>query len=241
MKKTFYTLVVNNYEPEMTKLTFPLMQRYADKIQADFVCIKDRKWPDLPPVVEKFQIYDLAEERGDDWSIYFDADTLIHPNLFDVTAVLTKDTTCSNGRDFIPIRWRPNRYFLRDGRWEGKGNWCAIASDWCRDYWNPDEIKNFDRWVEDIHPTVYELNTVVKRDHLIDDLFISINIAKFGLKHVLIPQLCQKYGAQPVQFPPDVDQPQGGWGFYLWHKYTIPPEQKIIEMKKVIQFWGVTI
>jgi hypothetical protein len=59
MKKTLYTLSVNDkhpgqdFEPEITALTFPLMRKYAHKIGADFHVIRERKHPDMPPVYEK--------------------------------------------------------------------------------------------------------------------------------------------------------------------------------------------
>ena len=62
--KTLYTLACNDYAPKICELTFPLMERYAKKIGAEFFIIKSRKFPDLPPVYEKFRIYDLAKERG---------------------------------------------------------------------------------------------------------------------------------------------------------------------------------
>jgi len=45
IKKTLYTLCVNDYEPQITALTFPLMRNYADKIEADFYVIKKTSMP----------------------------------------------------------------------------------------------------------------------------------------------------------------------------------------------------
>ena len=68
IKKTIYTLALKGYAPELTSVTFPLMRKYAEKIEADFVVIEDRKFPDYYVTYEKFQIYEMAKERGDDWS-----------------------------------------------------------------------------------------------------------------------------------------------------------------------------
>jgi hypothetical protein len=209
MKKTIYTLSVNNYEPEITSMTFPFMQRYAKKIGADFVVIKDRKFPDYPIPFEKFQIYDLSKERGDDWSIFFDADTLIHPDFWDITTSVHKDTTISGmTSDFTPIRFRPDAIFQRDGRWIGKGNWFMVASDWCRDVWAPLDITK-EEAISNITVTMEEAKTGMKSDHLLDDYAVSRNIARFGLKHVLLSQIQNSMGLQG--------------GAFLLHWYIAPP------------------
>jgi hypothetical protein len=221
--KTLFTLCVDDYEPDITALTFPLLRQYADKIDAKFHVISERKFPDYPPVYEKFQIYSLANS---DWNIYFDADTLIHPDFFDVTAVLAKDTTCSYGSDFTPHRFKPDMYFSRDARWIGKGNWCMIASDWCVDVWRPLTDLTMDEAVGRIYPTRDELAAGVDAAHLIDDFLVSRNISMFGLKHVLIPDIIAHYQAE-ASIP------------LLWHQYLMPPEQKVVMMRKALAGWGV--
>ena len=83
IKKTLYTLNIGDYAPEIRALTFPLLRGWADKIGADFHVIEERKFPDWPIVYEKLQIYELGQ--GNDWNIFADADTLVHPEMFDVT------------------------------------------------------------------------------------------------------------------------------------------------------------
>jgi hypothetical protein len=190
MNKTLYTLNIGNYEPDITSLTFPLFRRYAEKIGADFHIITERKFPDMPVVYEKFQIFELGQRHKNEWNIFFDADTLISPDFWDVTLLLNKDTTCSGmASDFVPQRFRPDRYFCRDGRLIGKGNWCMIASDWCIDVWRPLDDMTLNEAVKNITPTQNEINNGVKPDHLIDDYVVSRNIAKYGLKHILISEL----------------------------------------------------
>ena len=223
MKKTIFTLSVDNYAPEITELTFPLINQYADKIGADFAIITDRKFPDLPPVYEKIQLYELSREN--DWTIFLDADTLVHPDFPDITPLLHKDTVCFHGKDFAPVRWRYNNYFLRDGRNIGACNWFAIASDWCSDLWHPLEVP-FDEAVQNIFPTLEERNTVVKRTHLIDDYLLSYNIARYGLKHKLIIDLLAQNDMRSAS--------------YLWHEYIMDIDQKVVMMKKVLKAWGLT-
>jgi hypothetical protein len=230
-KKTVYTLSVNDYAPNITKLTFPLLKRWAKKIGADFHVIDKRVFDKkYPPVYEKFQIFELAKQHKNDWNIFFDADTLMHPDFWDITEVITKDITVSNGTDFSPIRFKPDKYFRRDGRFIGKGNWCMIASDWCTDIWEPLDEKNditLEQAVEHIVPTAQESGTVVERSHLIDDFVVSRNIAKYGLKHVLIRDLEKARGVTETGL--------------LWHEYRVPNDQKEIYMKRQLMGWAAQI
>lgn len=224
MKKTIYSLSVNDYAPEVTEITFPLIARWADKIGAEFKIIDSREFPDMPPVYEKIQLYELSKES--DWTIFLDADTLVHPDLPDITSMVNKDTVVFHGKDYASMRWRMDEYFLRDGRYIGACNWFAVASDWCSDLWHPLDVP-FDDAVKNIFPTVEELNTVVVRDHLIDDYLLSRNIARYGLKHATIKELMAQVGLSSVG--------------YLWHDYLITAEQKAVKMKQICKTWGLKI
>jgi hypothetical protein len=238
MIKRIYTLSISDspegYAPELRKLTYPLLKNYAHKIGAEFFEINKRKFtaenPDLPPVYEKFQIYEIAKEYPADWHIFIDADALIHPEFPDVTAIIPKDTVMFHSKDFVPIRFRPDKYFLRDGRMIGEGNWFAVASDWCTDLWHPldkDDITP-EEAVENIFPTVLEASTVIKRNHLIDDWLVSRNIARYGLKHQLMSDfLMSKFGFNTSLF--------------LHHEYTQTIEEKEIRMKARLQQWGIGV
>ena len=221
MRKTIYTLNIGNYAPEIRELTYPLMKRYAHKIGAEFFEITERKWPELPPVYEKFQIYELGREHKNDWNIYLDADALVHPEFPDITSLLNKDMVCFHWKDFAPIRFRYDNVFLRDGRNIGEGNWFAIASDWCLDLWHPLDDITFDQACDNIFPTVLEAKTVIKRDHLIDDYLVSRNIARYGLKHCTILEELQKIGIQSFN--------------YLFHEYVNTVEEKVVFMKNLLE------
>lgn len=222
MKKTVYSLAVDGYAPEITGITFPLIDRYAEKIGAEFAIITDRKYPDMPPVYEKMQLHELSKEN--DWTIYIDADALVNPEMPDITPLLNKDTVCFHGKDFASIRWRYDKYFWRDGRNIGACNWFAIASDWCSDLWHPLQVP-FEEAVQNIFITNEERNTVVIREHLIDDYLLSHNIARYGLKHTTIRELLLKNNVVSEM--------------YLWHDYLIDIDQKVAKMKQVLQQWGV--
>jgi Methyltransferase domain len=224
LKKTIFVLNVDNYAPEVTELTYPLIKHYADKIGADFFEITERKYPQYPPVYEKMQIYELAQKMGNDWNIYIDSDTLIHPDFFDVTNFIKKDTVVHNGADMANNRWRYDKYFIRDGRNIGSCNWFTIASDWCLDLWHPLDIP-YKEAVNNIFPIQMELNTIITREHLIDDYTLSRNIAKYGLKFKTVGQIMEEI--------------KGG-GNYLWHIYTVRIEDKVKEMRKVLANWEIS-
>ena len=155
IKKTIFTLAVDNFSEEITAMTFPLMEAYAQRIGADFHVIRERRFKDWPVTYEKLQVFRLAQEMANDWNIFFDADTLIHPETLDWTLFLPKDTVVHNGMDMAAIRWDYDRYFWRVGRHIGSCNWCAIASDWCVDLWTPLDIP-LEEALRRIHPRVVE-------------------------------------------------------------------------------------
>jgi len=212
MKKTIFTLNVDGYAPEIIELTYPLLRYYANKIGADFYIIDKRKFKDYPVTYEKLQIYELGQEMQNDWNIYIDSDALIHPETLDWTYYLRKDTVIHNGNDMANIRWRFDKYFLRDGRNFGSCNWFTIASDWCIDLWRPLEITAKEA-ISNIFPTVEELNTVITPEHLIDDYALSRNIAKYGLKATTCNQIQKDFGFADA--------------YFHWHDYTHTVEQKI--------------
>ena len=225
IKKTLFTLCVDGYAPEITALTFPILERYARKIGADFYIIRDRKFPDFPVTYEKFQIYELARQMENDWNIYVDADTIIHPDLMDITNHMTKDTVAHNDNDTADNRWRYDACFLRDGRHIGSCNWFAVASDWCLDLWHPlDDITIYEA-IANINPILREEQGLITPPHLIDDYILSRNIARYGLKFTTFKKILQGLG-----YPNPL---------FLFHLYNIPEEQKLEMLKGTLQTWGI--
>ena len=238
-KKTIFTLNVDGYAPEITALTYPLIEAYAKKIGADFHIINEQKFPEWPVTYEKLQIYQLAQEMGNEWNIYIDSDALIHPDTQDLTLLLPRDTIAHFGNDHAPTRWRSDRFFQRDGRNFGSGNWLTVASNLCIDLWKPLDDLTPEEAIANIHPTVFERRSgVVNRAHLIDDYVLSRNIAKFGLKATTFREIFTEMGHVEVKDAQGrVTQNAGGHFFY--HHYLFPTDQKVVEMKKVIRQWGI--
>ena len=238
-KKTIFTLNVDGYAPEITVLTYPLIEAYAEKIGADFHIISERKFPEWPVTYEKLQIFELAREMGNDWNIYIDSDALVHPDTPDLTKLLPRDTVAHHGKDCAPVRWRSDKYFERDGRHFGTGNWLTVASDLCLDLWRPLDDLTPEQAISNIFPTVFEtISGVVNQSHLIDDYVLSRNIARFGLKATTLKEIFSNLGYKEIRdVTGRVIQNEGGYFFY--HHYLFPTDQKVVEMKKIIRNWKI--
>lgn len=223
LKKTIFTLSFNNYAPEVTKLTYPFIENYAEKIGAEFVQIKERKFPDYPMMYEKLQIFELGKDN--DWNIYVDSDTLIHPDLFDITEILPEDTVLNYGVDFAGNRFRYDNYFRRDGRNIGCGNFLTVASHLCTDIWEPlgpDDI-SLNEAIKNIKMTHHEESLGHKPGYGIDDYVISRNIAKYGIKFDTFLNLLIK-----------INRPNDD---YFFHNHLVTEKEKIKLLKQKIYDW----
>lgn len=225
MRKTLYTLVVDGFAPQITELTLPWMERYAHKIGAEFYIINQRQYPDMPPVYEKFQLYDLMVERQDDWAFFLDADALVHPDMFDPTEFIGKNTVMHHGVDMANNRFRYNDYMRRDGRHIGSCTWWVLCSDWCRDLWTPLTDMSFNEALDNIFPIQHELVTVVSPTHLIDDYILSTNIARYGLHVKTFFQMMEELKIQ---------------GNYFFHLYTESVESKVKLIGETIDSWELS-
>ena len=77
------TIAVGKDYEEMSAITHPSIKAYADKIGAEFMCIKEKKLANTTPHWDKFQIYDLLDKY--DRILYLDTDLIIRedcPDLF---------------------------------------------------------------------------------------------------------------------------------------------------------------
>ena len=228
--KTLYLLDIGGYAPEITAITRPWVERYAAKIGAEVYVINERKFPAWDIDYEKLQIYRLARERGDDWSIYLDSDALVHPELPDITELLPRDTVAHNGSDFAPIRWKYDEYFRRDGRHIGSCNWLAVASSWCLDLWRPLDDLTFAEAVANITITAEEARppggdepkVVVSAEHLVSDYALSRNIARFGLHFITLNDLWKRHGMAPDFFS---------------HAYTVTNAEKVRLLTETLKRW----
>ena len=224
MNKTLYTLNIGAFEPAITALTFPLLRNYARKIGAEFVVITERRFPGWPIPVEKLQIHRLADERCDQWSYFFDADALIHPDFFDPIEHVDKATAMHAALDLSTTRFVPDRYFRRAKSMRSPGNWCAIASDWCRDLWEPPTDITLQECLSRINPTTFEAGRQITREHLVDDFLVARNAAKYGLHVETLMDLCDR-----------LKEPRR----YLHHAYAVSGDEKLDQIKRVLKQWEV--
>lgn len=226
-KKMLYLLNIGDFAPKITRLTMPLLEAYAAKIHADIHIIKERKFPEWPVTYEKLQIFELAQQHQNDWNIYLDLDTLVHPDTPDLTHMCPRDTVAHFGADFAPVRWCLDQYFKRDGRYIGSGNWMAVASDLCLDLWRPLDDLTPEEAIANIQPTANELASgMFDKTHLVDDYTLSRNIARFGLKFVKMRDQFEKAGYA------------GGGGFF-YHHYLINEDEKAGAMMQLLIDWKV--
>lgn len=230
MKKGLFTLNVKDkeagfprgYDSRITDITYPSLKAYADRIGATFNVIEKRKFPTWPVLFERLQLCEIAKDY--DWIVYIDGDALVHPETIDYTEFLAKDTVAHNGSDFANVRWDYDRFFRRDGRNIGSCHWLGIASDWCREFWEPPKDITLAECLRRIHPTVVELEAGITKEHLIDDFLISRNIAKYGLKFTTLRDLQARLGLGNANF--------------FWHTYTEPVEVKVKQLQLVADAWA---
>jgi glycosyltransferase involved in cell wall biosynthesis len=224
MKKAIFLLNINNYAPGITELTYPLIERYAKKIGAEIKMITERKFPGFPVQYEKFQIYELAQEMGNDWNIYFDSDLLIHPDMFDITNFVGKDMVLFNEIDMSGNRYTYNKYFMRDGRNIGTTSWFNMCSDWTLDLWHPFE-GSYEEEIKGIFPIVKEEKAGIDAAHLFDDFVVSQNVARYGLNVRLFQDILRELRRPEEE--------------YLCHRYTMSEPEKVEWMHMVLKGWKV--
>ena len=94
MKKVIHVLNINNFFPELFRITYPTIRAYAEKNGYIINMITERKFPDYPLHYEKFQVYEDGKEAL--VNILCDADMLIHPEFPDVVSRLRRDSIAFN-------------------------------------------------------------------------------------------------------------------------------------------------
>ena len=77
--KTVHCVYTNDFFPELWKFTYPLLERYAKKIDASLNIITTKKYPEWHPNYEKLQVYEYG--KNSDANFLVDADVLIHPDF----------------------------------------------------------------------------------------------------------------------------------------------------------------
>jgi hypothetical protein len=221
-RKTLFTLNVDHYASAITDLTYPLLRAWARRMGADFYIISERQFPAWPVPYEKLQIYELAQVQQNDWNIFIDSDALVHPDTPDFTTMLPRDTVAHHWVDMAAIRWTYDRFFRRDGRHIGSGNWLSIASDWCIELWKPLDDLTLQDALERIQPAEFERAAGIAPDHLLDDYVLSRNIAQYGLKFTTVKHLQEQHGCP---------------GEFFRHEYLKPTPEKVQVLTQTLKDW----
>ena len=190
MKKLLVTLNINDHDKEITELTFPYMKKYAQNIGADFYIIKERKFLNLPVMLEKFQIYNISKDY--DWIIYLDADCIINPKTIDLTSLVEKDRVLVS--DYIS----PDHHF-HSKNIEGKYNLQYYAPffflafhnknrDCVKPYENVNQYRDYIN-LNSSHPEMIRYmktkSDIIDGDikiSMLDEFFLTLNLHRYNIK-----------------------------------------------------------
>lgn len=168
MKILVATLDID-YAREITALTRPYMEKFAQSLAAEFHVIDQRRWPELPVTLEKFQLYDVVQDH--DWVIFLDADCLVRSSMIDpdwhtYQGVWIPQSLPLTQFD-LPLRQHfPTFFFAFPGQW--------------RDIMRmPDQVLDWVRWVRH--------QDAQRRAWLLDDLVINHNVSGLDLPCRIMP------------------------------------------------------
>ena len=179
MKKAVVTTKVDNYQPELCKLTIPNLKKYADSIGADFIQIDKRKF-EYHAAYEKLQVYEISEYY--DKTILVDADIILHPRMHDITNKIEMDQVgiwmsypiMSPDLNLWDTTVDPD--FLRHGKNFGVVGALICCTKWTRDIFKPLES----------HINVISTQNSLYRPAIIDEYVMSKNLARYNLKYTSI-------------------------------------------------------
>jgi len=88
MKLELFVVDINYYK-EITNITLPLLEQYANKIGAKFTKIVDRKFPNMHASYEKLQVYEIGKDN--DYNIIIDSDMILKKDMYNVVDLVPSD------------------------------------------------------------------------------------------------------------------------------------------------------
>lgn len=232
MKKLVTVLCTDDWQPNIRSLTFPLFKHFARKIGADFHVIRTRQFPDHPLCYERFQLYELSKHY--DWVYQFDADLLLHPDMPDLTPLLTKDVAVVSQPGMASQSYQSDEYFLRDGRNLCVGIFFTLTSDWTRDFWNPPLDISPEVAMSRCTPKVFEWRErQLFHEHVVIDYLISRNVARYGIKIKPIQSVFSDALARGYCSLLPVDD-------YIMHNASLQNHHKLAHIRNVLQnYWKI--
>jgi hypothetical protein len=173
MKKLIHCVYINDFFPELWKLTLPTIKQYAYSIGAELNIITERKFPQWHINYEKVQVYE--DGKYADANFLIDADILIHKDFPDFSSGITFPHHIAFNDNYhasTKFHINDNVNFQRDGRDVGIASNAVISFKSTHDIWTP----------LDITPDEGRRITHV-REGDIDEYTLSNNMARFGLKY----------------------------------------------------------
>jgi len=161
MKKELFVVIVNDYFPELCDIIVPYIKQYADKIDAKFTIISERKFHLFPPTYEKLQIYDLG--RDNDYNILLDVDMLISKDMYDVTEMVTDKIGVWMDYDV--------NYLFKDFKYpKGLATNFVVVPRCCHEVWKP--VNKFE-----------EIRDKLVRPFIVDEYIFSKNLWEQNYKY----------------------------------------------------------
>jgi hypothetical protein len=249
MKKfALLTLTIGDHYQNLSKITYPTLKRYAEKIGADFIPITEQKISQTTPHWEKFQILDYLNKY--ERIIYVDTDILIRkncPNLFEIVPEsklgIYNECPFVPGRDYAILKASED-YGSKDFKWDGKYyNTGVMVISRCHRslFRKPEkEISNFyeqsylNLQIQSLKVPVFEIDYKFNRMHCVDkitgkDRFESYIIHYAGVNYSSAGLSIIKKDAEYIESLPDDYQAkkrvwisvQGGLGDQMQAEPTI--------------------
>lgn len=169
--KCVHVVNIDNFFPELWKMTYPTIKEYADRINANLNIITTRQYPQFHINYEKMQVWEDGEAY--EWNFLVDADVLIHKDFPDFSTIVPEHHVGFNDNYYASEKFNIDNYaeFLRDGRNVG------IASNAVITHWTTHDL-----FKPEVTP--WERQNVCKvRQGDIDEFNLSFNLAKYGLKY----------------------------------------------------------
>lgn len=173
MKKIIHVVYINDYFPELWRITLPTIKQYAYKTNSELNIITKRKFPNWHINYEKFQVYEDGKHA--DCNFLLDCDILIHSQFPDFSTNITFPNHIAFNDNYhasTKFNIKDNIYFQRDGRDVGIASNAVISFKSTHDVWEPLSIT----------PEEGRKITFV-REGDIDEYCLSLNMAKYGLKY----------------------------------------------------------
>ena len=170
LKRKLHVVYINDFFPELWKLTLPSIEAYADKHGYELNIISKRKFPEWHINYEKMQVYEDGMDC--DVNLLVDADILIHPQYPDLLGLCPPNWISVMDAYYASEKLLLNKDFLRDGRDMGIASNFVFSGALTHDLYKPLEITP----EEGREITLF-------REGDIDEYCLSKNMARYGIKY----------------------------------------------------------